>query len=148
MLLFDDALSYHWWAFIVPYSYLLLHGELPTPFVHLAIPRIFVIGESNEAAGETSLKPELNKIEDIHSPGKLMFYFYLFFQIRGKVNNCQQDIGLAGRSGRPATCLRTGSPNPVPYIFAGLGGVRDKGPVHPMGPVDPARMNRPVRGIP
>ncbi|KAG5595942.1 hypothetical protein H5410_037174 [Solanum commersonii] len=64
-----------------------------------------------------------------------------------------QKAGRGTGSARPGP--RTGPPDPVPWVFGGLGGrgIGDRsgagstpGPGRP-GPVS-ARMNRPVRGIP
>uniref|UniRef100_M1BB15 Uncharacterized protein n=1 Tax=Solanum tuberosum TaxID=4113 RepID=M1BB15_SOLTU len=52
--------------------------QIYMPFVYLVIPTTSVVGESNDAVDETSLKPELSKIGDNDSIDKLIFYFYLF----------------------------------------------------------------------
>ncbi|KAG5616305.1 hypothetical protein H5410_016129 [Solanum commersonii] len=49
---------------------------------------------------------------------------------------------LAGGPGRPALArdrFKNWLAGPGPIRFRGFGGVRDGGPVHPLGPVDPAR---------
>ncbi|KAH0712168.1 hypothetical protein KY289_008127 [Solanum tuberosum] len=47
--------------------------QIHRPFVNLIIPTTSDVGESNDAADETSLKPKVNKNEDNDSPANQVY---------------------------------------------------------------------------